>query len=181
MVLQGTESNEIDSIILYIYIIQKIVSTRSQNSLQPLFKATMQIIFCKTVEEPSRFCFHHFYHHKMGSYSPDLIFGKWKKSQEICWIEELIKDNNIFVDKKFVLETKRYRMIRCLVQDSPILTQSLLFPSHSFSQLTQDLNIKYIYGSPNIQSFQIVLHYLIQLFNHAVEIHRKNRKGINRT
>jgi len=39
-----------------------------------MFKAILQVMFCKAVEYLRRFCFHVFYRHKMGffEHGPDL-------------------------------------------------------------------------------------------------------------
>jgi len=42
----------------------------------PLFKAVLQIIFSKTIQELYRFCFHLFYGKKIGSY--ERGFELWK-------------------------------------------------------------------------------------------------------
>ena len=42
----------------------------------PLFKAVLQIIFSKTIQELYRFCFHLFCRHKIGSFEHG--FDLWK-------------------------------------------------------------------------------------------------------
>jgi hypothetical protein len=47
----------------------------------PTFKANLQVIFCKAVEDFCCFCFHIFYQQKTGFLSIDLFFGKRQKLQ----------------------------------------------------------------------------------------------------
>lgn len=63
-----------------------------------LFRAVMQIVFCKTVQELSHFCFHLFCQHKMGSFEHRFYF--WKKEEvtesKIRRIRGVSKHSNVF-------------------------------------------------------------------------------------
>jgi len=64
----------------------------------PLFRAVMQIVFCKTVQELSHFCFRLFYQHKMGSF--EYGFYLWEKEEvtesKIRRIRGVSKHSNVF-------------------------------------------------------------------------------------
>ena len=72
------KKNETVPLTFSIQQIQEINYFRLQNSsllvgtqlhtMLSMFKAILQVMFCKAVEELRHFCFHIFYRHKMGSF-----------------------------------------------------------------------------------------------------------------